>query len=224
MDTKACAAWLAGLLCCATAGAADGPVETFVFVGERISIEKAPDPCEETFRDTGERTCVGLDSLYKARYRVLQRIIAGPHAGDDIEFMVADHYGFPAFARFRNALLFVALAADGPWLHKYQAIPLHLTVDGRWASCGDIGGQPNEKPSPHLKTLRFRREIAEKADLSEYMLESYRAGNRPEWRIERGKVWCTQGILIEDAYGIVRNGVMQARKVPLPDWPGPAKP
>ena len=54
MNTKACAVWLAGLLCCASAAAADAPVETFVFVGERISIEEAPDPCEEAFRKTGD--------------------------------------------------------------------------------------------------------------------------------------------------------------------------
>ena len=221
MDTKARAAWLAGLLCCTTAAAADDPMETFVFVGERISIEEAPDPCEEAFRKTGERACITMDSLYKARYRILQRIV-GSHAGGDIEFMVADHYGFPPFARFRNALLFVALSDDGPWLHKYQAIPLHLTMDGQWASCGDITRQPGGKPSPHLKELRFRREIADKTDLSGYMLESYKSGERPEWRIERGKVWCTQGILLEDVYAFVRNGVMRAREVPLPEWPGAA--
>ncbi len=223
MNTKACAVWLAGLLCCASAAAADAPVETFVFVGERISIEEAPDPCDEAFRKTGERTCVSMDSLYEARYRVLQQI-AGSHSGDDIGFMVADHYGFPPFARFRNALLFVALSDGGPWLHKYQAIPLHLTVDGQWASCGDITRQPGGKPSPHLKELRFRREIADQADLSEYMLESYEAGERPEWRIERGKVWCMQGILLEDVYSFVRNGVMRAREVPLPEWPGSPTP
>lgn len=224
MGTKALAVLLAGVLCCPAATAADGQeaVETFVFVGERVSIEEAPDPCAETFRKTGELTCINMDSLYKTRYRVLQRI-AGAYGGSDIEFMVADHYGIPPFARFRNALLFVALADDGPWLHKYQAIPLHLTVDGQWASCGDIGRQPHGKPSPHLKTLRFQREIAEEADLTPYMLESYGAGERPEWRIERGKVWCSQGILLEDVYGIVRNGVMRARGVPLPDWPGRAK-
>ena len=56
------------------------------------------------------------------------------------------------------------------------------------------------------------------------MLESYEAGERPEWRIERGKVWCTQGILLEDVYTFVRNGVMRAREVPLPEWPGSPTP
>lgn len=199
------------------------PVETFVFVGERISIEEAPDPCEQEFEKTGERGCISMDSLYAARYRVLEPI-AGAYPNAEVGFSVADHYGFPAFARFRSALLFVALSDEGPWLHKYQAVPVHRTVDGQWASCGDIRRDPAGKPSPQLRTLRFRREIALESDLSEHMLASYRAGDQPHWRIANGRVWCSQGMLLEDVYEVVRSGVMQARGIPLPAWPGRRSP
>lgn len=133
---------------------------------------------------------------------------------------MADHYGFPAFARYRHALLFVALSNDGAWLHKYQAVPVHRTVDGQWASCGDLGRDPAGKPSPQLRTLRFEREIAREADLPGHLRAAYHAGEIPEWRIAHGKVWCSQGVLLEDAYELVRGGVMRARKIPLPAWPG----
>lgn len=212
---------LSAVLACAAlvAVAGDKPaVPTWVFVGERLSIEETPDPCQAAFRETGTLTCLNLDSLYRARYRVSQPVVGTP--GDqEVSFGVADHYGFPPFARFRHALLFVAMHEDGPWLHKYQAIPVHLTIDGQWASCGDVVRAPDGTSSAQLKPLRFAQEIAEVSDLSEPMLESYRAGQRPEWRIERGKVWCSQGVLLEDLYAIVRDGVMQARGVPLPEWP-----
>ncbi|MDH5824947.1 hypothetical protein QFW77_18430 [Luteimonas sp. RD2P54] len=205
------------------AAAEPQPVETFVFVGERIALEEAPDPCDEEFQETGELTCINMDALYTARYRVLDRIV-GSYPSDVIEFSVSDHYGFPRFARFRHALLFVALADDDAWLHKYQAIPVHRTVGRQWAACGDIRRDPEGAPSPQLRPLRFEREIALESDLSDAMLAGYRAGQQPHWRIENGKVWCSQGMLLEDVYEVVRNGVMRAREVTLPAWPEPLTP
>ncbi|MDH5835257.1 hypothetical protein [Luteimonas kalidii] len=221
--TCAALAWSVGVLCGPqpAAAAEPQPVETFVFVGERLSIEEAPDPCEQASKQSGEPDCITMDSLYTARYRVLEPI-AGAFPGELVEFNVADHYGFPPFARFGSALLFVALSEEGPWLHKYQAIPVHRAVDGQWASCGDIRFDPAGKPSPQLRTLSFRQEVALESELSEHMLASYRAGEMPHWRIAHGKVWCSQGILLEHVYEAVRSGVMQARGIPLPAWTGRA--
>jgi hypothetical protein len=217
---QTCAALLfsMGALCCSptSAAAEPQPVETFVFVGERLSIEEAPDPCEQAGSD-----CITMDSLYTARYRVLEPI-AGTFPRDEIGFSVADHYGFPSFARFRTALLFVALSGEGPWLHKYQAIPVHRTVDGYWASCGDIRFDSAGPPSPQLRTLRFEQAVALESELSEHMLASYRAGDMPHWRIADGEVWCSQGIVLQHVYEFVRSGVMHARGIALPAWPGRA--
>lgn len=199
--------------------AAEPAGDTLVFIGERLSIEDAPSPCEQRQAEGEAPDCISLDTFYTARYRVLDRIVGQPPT-DPLTFRVAEHYGFPAFARYRHALLFMALSDDGPWLHKYQAIPVHRTVEGQWASCGDLRRNPADPPSPQVRALRFEREIARESDLPEGLLADYRAGQRPELRVERGKVWCTQGILLQDAYEIVRNGALQARGVALPAWPG----
>ena len=215
----ASALFLAAATCSLRCGSAEPAGDTIVFVGELISIEGKPDPCEQRQAEEDASDCISMDALYTARYRVMERIVGQPPA-DPLTFSVADHYGFPAFARYRHALLFVALSSDGPWLHKYQAIPVHRTVEGQWASCGDLRRSPADKPSPQLRALRFEREIAQQTELSDSLLASYRAGKRPELRIEHGKVWCSQGVLLPDVYEIVRSGVMQARGIPLPAWPG----
>ena len=39
------------------------------------------------------------------------------------------------------------------------------------------------------------------------------------YRIKDGQVRCLKGIPVQEAYEIVRQGVMKAREVPLPPWP-----
>jgi hypothetical protein len=39
------------------------------------------------------------------------------------------------------------------------------------------------------------------------------------YRVSRGQVHCLKGVPVEEAYGIVRQGVMAAREVSLPEWP-----
>ncbi|MDR6992894.1 hypothetical protein [Luteimonas sp. 3794] len=221
MRTKCLLTLIAAFVCsAATLDGAAREVDTAVFVGERISIRPMPDPCRAAASRTGELTCITMDELFKARYRVVQNIV-GAEEGATLEFDVADHYGFPPFGRFRYALLFVAMD-DAPWLHKYQAIPMHLTADKQWASCGDIRFDPDGQPSADLKALRFPQPIAREAELSTHMRASYAAGELPHMRIARGQVWCSGGILIDDVYRTVRDGVMRAREVPLPEWPGVA--
>lgn len=218
MRTKCLLTLVAAFVCStATLDGSAREVDTAVFVGERISIRPMPDPCRAAASETGELTCITMDELFNARYRVVQSI-AGADEGETLEFGVADHYGFPPFARFRYALLFVAMG-DAPWLHKYQAIPMHRTADKQWASCGDIRFDPDGPPSPELKALRFPRPIARESELPTRMRASYEAGTLPHLHITRGQVWCSEGILIEDVYRMVRDGVMRAREVPLPEWP-----
>ena len=72
------AAMLAGLLAVFGAvlpAAAKPPdertVETLVFVGELISMEPMANPCEEESKRTGTLSCIIMDELYRARYRVV---------------------------------------------------------------------------------------------------------------------------------------------------------
>src|SRR5690606_38343130 len=108
--------------------------------------------CRRARRADGRTGLIQMDALFRARYRVVLPI-TGAAAGEVVEFDVADHYGFPGFARIRHALLFVAVSDEGTWLHKYQAIAVHRTQDGRWASCGDVRLDPAAPKSAQLQML-----------------------------------------------------------------------
>ncbi|TDK31556.1 hypothetical protein [Luteimonas terrae] len=197
---------------------AEPPLDTFVFIGERVSVERMADPCAV---EPGEALrCITMDELFTARYRIVQPIVGTP-AGDTLEFRVADHYGFPPFARFENALLFVAMA-EPPYLHKYQAVPVHRTADGRWASCGDIRRNVDDPKSPEVRPLDFPDPIARWEDLAELGQQAYRSGEMTHWRVAGGEVRCTEGMYVEDVYRAVRDGVLRARGVSLPVWPAAA--
>ena len=197
-------------------------VETLVFVGELISMEPMANPCEEESKRTGTLSCIIMDELYRARYRVVQPV-AGTKADTEVTFQVADHYGFPAFANTPHALLFVAVTDDGNWLHKYQGIPMHRTTDGRWAACGEVDHRRvDDALSPRAKPLKFAEPIARHdavaPDAWKRMLPWWKE-HADTYRITDGQVRCLKGIPVQEAYEIVRQGVMKAREVPLPPWP-----
>jgi hypothetical protein len=112
--------------------------ELVAFIGRFEAIKERPDPCEgEGVNEKGKETvCIFTDELYKATYTVKQVIFGKIAPGSMITFNVADHYGFPDFARFKTALLFVRLNAGNPYLEKYQGFQVHETALGHWATCG----------------------------------------------------------------------------------------
>lgn len=197
-------------------------VETLVFVGELISMEPMANPCDEENKRTGTLSCIIMDELYRARYRVLQPV-AGTAANTEVTFQVADHYGFPAFANTPHALLFVAVTDDGNWLHKYQGVPMHRTTDGRWGACGEVDYRGVDEALSHrAKPLTFAEPIARRDAVSREAWKRMQSWwkERPDtYRIKDGQVRCLKGIPVQEAYEIVRQGVMKAREVPLPPWP-----
>ncbi len=195
-------------------------VDTFVFVGELMSIEKLPDPCAQKRNETGELDCITMDALYRARYRVEQPV-AGNYPGAEITFGIADHYGFPPYAYFRHALLFVGLHEEGPWLHKYQAIAMHRTADGQWASCGGVEYRRDNDPvSPVIRPLVFEADITPAGQTTDpgwvQLVSRWKESAEQDYVVEGGTIRCNRGVLLPDAYDIVRNGVMKARGVALP--------
>ncbi|MCH2091812.1 MAG: hypothetical protein MK141_09610 [Pseudoxanthomonas sp.] len=197
-------------------------VETLVFVGELVSMEPMPDPCEEERKRTGTPGCIFMDDLYRARYRVVQPV-AGTTANTEVTFQVADHYGFPAFANTPHALLFVAVTDDGNWLHKYQGVPMHRTTNGQWAACGEVDYRGVDEALSHrAKPLTFAEPVARRDAVPREAWKRMQSWwkERPDtYRIKDGQVRCLKGIPVQEAYEIVRQGVMKAREVPLPPWP-----
>ncbi|GAB3509739.1 hypothetical protein [Pseudoxanthomonas daejeonensis] len=207
------------------AGAApesDVHARTVVFIGQKLSIEPLPDPCAEKAKQTGVLDCISMDSLYRATYRVVQPVV-GETVGEAMTFSVADHYGFPYFAHFTHALLFVEVGKDGAWLHKYQAIPMFRTADGQWAACGDMDYRSDQKPLvAQARPMAFAEPMLTvgtlDADARERLASRWKQA--PDtYRVTRGQLHCLKGVPVGEAYEIVRQGVMDAREVPLPAWP-----
>jgi hypothetical protein len=219
MDLKAVVAMVAVLCACGVkagepaAQEKDIPaVETLVLIGEKIAIEEKKSPCEVEARESGEHRCIIFDALYGAAYRIVEPIV-GRWPDATIPFDIADHYGFPGFGYTRHALLFIAVAEDGIYLHKYQGVPMLRTADGGWASCGGLGyGEDALVPRP----LRFSEDLGPVVASTVDDL-SVRSQKR-DIRVRDGRVHCMRGVPLPDVYEYIRQGVMQAREIDLPAW------
>jgi hypothetical protein len=90
----------------------------FVFVGEKIEVKEMP--YEEG----------SMYGKFSAKYKVLQRVY-GDYRKDIINFMAYDHYGEPAFSKYKNVLLFV-VPGDSIYYHElYQFFDVYKTKNGR---------------------------------------------------------------------------------------------
>jgi hypothetical protein len=199
---------LGSLLFAASTARADDPPAIAVFVGEQLDFAELPDPCldpdnrVELHGDAGEESmCVVMDSAFWARYRVREDLLGTDGAGE-IEFLVADHYGVPDFARARTALLFVTLEPEGNALLKYQGYPVFATADGDWAMCGDP--YPDDYPVDRKRVvpIEFAAGLAF-ADLG--TLSPYAAAEfDPEiYEREGDRLRCRRGVRLMDLFEYV---------------------
>lgn len=195
--------------------AAEPQPQVVAMVGRLVSIKELPNPCERV-KDSADSssTCIFLDGLYEAKYEVLQ-VLSGEADGPEITFRIADHYGFPRFAHYRNALLFIDLDPEGNYLEKYQGYPVHRTTTGSWASCGDPYNEFANEPARGLQTIEFADDLGVVGDFSEEGVKE----RFPDTRyldLSNGRIRCRRGLPIADLYEKVRTGVMAARGRSLP--------
>ena len=192
--------WIAMVLMAllATTGSAseiaDQQASLSVFVGRLVSIRELPDPCPPLSADN-ETMCISMDALYEATYEV-KRAISGTATSGNVTFKIADHYGFPRFARYHHALLFVQLTPDGAYLDKYQGFDVHETASGDWASCG----LPDEGKveDPELIDVTFASHVnfgsvghlTKAAVLEEFPADTF--------RIRNGIAYCRKGVLADE--------------------------
>jgi hypothetical protein len=113
--------------------------DLLAFVGKRLAVE--------------ELGSNDFNEVFHARYQVLQ-VIYGDYPDAAIEFEAEDHYGFPKFAEYETALLYV-VRLDGKYYHEqYLFDDVYPTTDGRWAGCGDpYRSEPDDEPkvlTPHV--------------------------------------------------------------------------
>lgn len=191
-----------------TSSAEEPPADVVALVGRLVSIKELPNPCA----GDGTPTCVSLDELYEAKYQVVD-VLSGVAGGPEISFRIADHYGFPRFAHYRNALLFVARESDGNYLEKYQGYAVHRTTNGSWATCGDAYSA-DERPHG-LRTIAFAEDLGIAGDFSEEGIKE-RFPDTKYLDVSNGRIRCRLGIPVTDLYERVRTGVLAARGLQLP--------
>jgi hypothetical protein len=194
----------------------------FVFVGEKIEVLSVPNPDNEVkILDTivkGADTFIQASrpmipfNKYVARYRVIQNVF-GYYESDTISFIVYDHYGEPAFARYEDALLFVS-NKDGELIHeRYQYFEVYKTDDGRWASPGDPYRFDHVKnktivaePITFLEPLVF--------DLTKYPPQSIDSCfPKPYYRTELMRAYPVLGAYVEDLFLVKKEGVLESRGI-----------
>lgn len=193
--------------------------EVIAFVGRLISIKELSNQCPKSEAakeiSPGLSICIQPDSLYEATYEVLDTL-SGSAASREISFHIADHYGFPGFAHYTNALLFVSVNSDGNWLEKYQGYPVHRTTSGFWASCGNpYDDRVNDTPR-HLQKLSFVNDLGIVGEFSSDGLAK-RFFDERYISISDGRVRCHTGVVASDLYEMVRVGVMSARGIQIPE-------
>ena len=188
-----------------------------VAIGKLVKITKQPDPCmppseKSDYGSEPEFECITLDAVYEATYEI-EQVLVGSTPQRSVTFNIADHYGFPSFAEYNYALLFINRGEES-WLHKYQGYAVHRTTSDEWASCGNpyddrAGDEPRD-----LSEISFARPLTTLGELS-----AAGASLRFDERyveIEDGKVFCRKGIYVEQLYSIVREGVLKAREIEAP--------
>ena len=197
------------LLVCVAASAEDKvwkatPQNYLVFVGEYISVEEFDYVCPED--------AICMDLGFKAKYRVLNKLY-GEYAGETIDFIAYDHYGFPDFARFKTVMLFVKMNGSAAYHEKYRYYEVHPTQNGSWAYCGDPYDEETSPANRRMTNIAFEPNYVVdfiQSFNSDYVKRSYKA---PVYSIEGDKVFCEQGVYINDLFRLERETVLKAREM-----------
>jgi hypothetical protein len=188
----------------------DGLEDLLVFVGEQVSVTELPENiCESD--DISDCGFINFDSGYVAKYIVLD-LVHGEYEKSNIEFEVYSHRGFPAFAAYKYALLFVS-DHDGRLVHqKYQFFDVYRTSDDRWATCGDPNEHDRENVKPaKLQNIVFTPEVY--FDVTHYTDRLIKDEfPEPGWKREENRALCRQGVYTDELFRIKNEGVLRARR------------
>jgi hypothetical protein len=201
------------------APAAEPEPKVVAFIGKLVSIKELPDQCPDTDKPKEspqglESLCIQFDSLYEARYEVVE-ILSGEIRSKDVTFNIADHYGFPRFADYQHALLFVDIGPAENWLEKYQGYAVHRTSTSSWASCGNPYDERKGDTPRQLRPISFAKDFGTVGEFSSDGI-ARRFFDSKEMVVDGGRITCRNGVYASDLYDMVRTGVMSARGIRLP--------
>jgi len=175
----------------------------FVFVGEKISLERVPPKA-------GERP---FDERFLAKYRVLEPF-RGTYRGTEIEFTIFDHYGTPPFSKYKYVLLYVELH-DGHYYHsKYQYSPLYKTKSGKWAgpyATYDYEHEYNKHTTIRPEKIEFTQPVVFYIPSNLTANEAKASFPAPFYKIEGKKAIAVYGNYLDELFLLKQNGVLKAR-------------
>lgn len=97
----------------------------YVFIGEKISVDLAP--------DVYYCNIISLDTEYQVKYKVIENIY-GNYPKKTIDFTSYTHSSVLNFDKYQYVLLYVGEYCGKLEHIKYQYDPLYKTKDGKWAS------------------------------------------------------------------------------------------
>ena len=190
-----------------------------VFVGEKIEVKYTPEEEKDSLiypvingKDTTYFKSVSLnfDSRYIAKYKIL-KLVHGYYKKDTIEFIVFDHYGEPAFSKFRHVLLFVSYY-DGKLYHeKYQYFDVYMTKSGRWASPYTIYDYSH--PFDDRVAIKPEKIMFDKKIVFPINDTNYSKYPKPYFEIRNGFAKPIYGNYIEDLYEFKLRTVLKARGI-----------
>ncbi|MGZ3930806.1 MAG: hypothetical protein ACXVPQ_06775 [Bacteroidia bacterium] len=170
----------------------------FVFVGEKVSVNLL-----RPFIPSD------MDEFYLAKYVVIQKVF-GEYKMDTIEFQVADHYGFPKFAEYKNVLLYVE-REGGKWYHvKYMYSALYKTVEDKWAGMyqgRDYEHSYNKDTNIRPEKMQFKDGPFIDINATNY---GFGASYHPAYyKIIGNRAYPTYGNYVEELFLLKRNGFLK---------------
>src|SRR5688500_17817226 len=176
--------------------------QLFDFVREKLSVD--PLTHEQGTMDNG----------FKAKYLILKKV-HGNFSQDTIEFVAYDHYGTPAFSKFKNVLLYIS-ADSGTYYHqKYMYNDVYKTKDGSWA--GTYASDDYEHAyNKHTKIKPVKIEFAEKVSFPTKTVDeegrqlefSY---PKPYFKTVGDSAFAVYGNYVEDLVTLKKEGTLTAR-------------
>lgn len=167
-----------------------------VIVGEKVSIKVMP-------QEGGS-----LDGKFLATY-IIKELVCGKYSRDTISFIAYDHYGYPGFSNYKNAMLFLSDYDSVIYHQKYQFFDMYKTKDGRWASSyqtDDYWRSSGVKPVP----IEFAEEVSyniaggKKKLIKQYYPEPY-------FRLTKEKAIAVWGNYIPELFQLKKDGILKAR-------------
>jgi hypothetical protein len=195
----------------------------YVFVGEKIEVKEWPQPKTIESIDTtivngnttiSKRVSLSMDGRFIAKYKILQQVY-GKFKADTIEFLAFDHYGTPAFSKYKYVMLFVSNYNGKLYHEKYQFFDVYKTKDGRWASSykvGDYQHDYNKNTTVKPELIDFVKQVSynikgrNKEDI-DYLFPS------PYFKIVGQKAVAVWGNYIDELFELKKGGILKARSI-----------